>query len=89
MKPKNIQEKIKRYAEIGGKMWEADIPFCGGCPEYILGRHCGYEGNGCRFPEHRIKKPKTFISAYYSAQKKYKFTDEEIRKIEIETYEKP
>lgn len=49
--------KGKYYAEIEGKMWQVDYPFCGGCPELVVGYGCGYEGNGCKYPDKRIKRP--------------------------------
>ena len=55
---------MKRYAEINGKLWEANLPFCCGCPEFIACNGCGYEGNGCRFPKERIKRPISFQMAY-------------------------
>ena len=56
--------EIKKWAEIDGRYWECNLPFCCGCPEFITGNGCGYEGNGCRFPLHRIKRPISFQSAY-------------------------
>lgn len=52
------------HAEINGKLWEADLPFCCGCPEFITFTGCGYKGNGCRYPEYRIKRPISFKAAY-------------------------
>lgn len=76
-------KKAKEFAEINGEMWEAELPFCGGCPEYVLGLRCGYEGNGCRFPDRRMEKPRTFQTAYWALTKKFKITDEEVRKLEL------
>ena len=63
--------KVKRYAEIDGKNWEVRIHLCAGCPEFIIGGHCGYEGNGCRFPEKRMERPINMylaFSAYAESQ---------------------
>jgi hypothetical protein len=57
--------KEKLHAEINGKYWEAAIPFCCGCPEYVINGFCGYEGNGCRYPEQRIKNPISFRNAFF------------------------
>lgn len=56
--------KPKVYAEINGKMWEVNLLWCCGCPEFIIGTGCGYEGNGCRFPDRRIGRPISFQAAY-------------------------
>ena len=54
----------KRYVEIDGKYWEVNLPWCCGCPEFIIRAGCGYEGNGCRFPESRKNRPISFQAAY-------------------------
>ena len=57
----------KQHAEINGKIWEACYPLCAGCPELTLGSEwfCGYEGNGCRFPDRRIEKPASIYRAFW------------------------
>lgn len=54
----------KKYADINGRMWQATYPLCAGCPDYVINGYCGYEGNGCRFPKERIKKPINLASAF-------------------------
>ena len=54
----------KRYAEIDGKSWQAVYPFCAGCPELAISGECLYEGNGCRYPEERIKMPRNLYLAF-------------------------
>ena len=61
---------IKQFAEINGKLWESSLTFCGGCPEYIVFNGCGYEGNGCRYPESRINRPVSFSAAYFEITKR-------------------
>ena len=57
--------KEKRFADINGNLWEAAYPFCEGCDELIFGGTCGFEGNGCKYPESRIKKPINFQHAFH------------------------
>ena len=56
--------KPKRYVDISGKNWEVNLPWCCGCPEFITMAGCGYEGNGCRYPDQRTKRPISFQAAY-------------------------
>ena len=56
---------IKNFAEIDGKLWEVStFVFCAGCPEGAIGDRCLYEGNGCRFPELRTRRPISFRNAF-------------------------
>ena len=55
---------FKRMAEINGRRWEVNWPWCCGCSEFVVSGGCGYEGNGCRFPEKRTKRPISFSAAY-------------------------
>ena len=62
--------KPKQYAEIQGLMWEANFPWCCGCPEFISRSGCAYEGNGCRYPDERTKRPISFAAAYREITKR-------------------
>lgn len=79
-----MDKEIKKYAEINGGYWEAGLPFCEGCPEFCIPCQCAYEGNGCRFPDKRVQRPRTYQTAYLALQQKTKVSDEEVRKLEIE-----
>ncbi len=82
-----MKKEKKRYVDIGGKYWDVGFPFCSGCPELCIGGICAFDGNGCRYPDKRIRRPRTYKTAFAVLQKKSKLTDEQIRKLEIKTFE--
>jgi len=55
----------KSWADIKGRNWEVGWPLCAGCPEYIISGNCAWEGNGCRYPENRTKRPINFARAFF------------------------
>lgn len=68
----------KRCADIDSNLWEVGYPLCAGCPELVVGGTCAYEGNGCRFPESRIKRPVNMARAFFALCKKLDKSSEEI-----------
>jgi len=80
---------MKRSAEINGQNWIATYPFCEGCDELVLsggGWECGYRGNGCKYPEERIKKPKGLYTAFVVLFKMSGLTLEQVREMELEKF---
>lgn len=55
---------MKTHADINGRMWEAVYPLCAGCDELVITGGCTHEGNGCKYPKERIKKPVTIHRAF-------------------------
>lgn len=78
----------KRYADIAGQMWQVAYPFCAGCDEFMVGGACNHEGNGCKYPDKRIARPRTFQTALYTYVEmkgdNLEKIQEDIRKSEIE-----
>ena len=60
---------MKKTAEIDGYNWQACYPFCAGCEELIMSGGCGFAGNGCKYPEHRILKPVNDCAAFIALSK--------------------
>ncbi len=68
----------KFWADIDGKNWDVRYPFCAGCEELIIGGHCAYKGNGCKYPEERKKRPITLWKAFYKLTQQTGKTLEEV-----------
>ena len=57
---------VKHRANIDGKLWSADFPFCCGCPELTISIGCSYQGNGCAYPESRMENPMSHCDAFFA-----------------------
>ena len=55
---------MKFWAEIDSKQWDVGYPWCAGCEELIFNRGCNWQGNGCKYPEIRTKRPQTLWKAF-------------------------
>jgi hypothetical protein len=61
----------KRYADINGHFWQVGYPFCAGCSELVISGFCAHKGNGCLYPEQRIKRPVNYCAAFYQVCRQY------------------
>jgi len=76
---------MKQFAEINKYNYETNLTFCSGCPELTLfdiGFCCGYEGNGCRFPEQRVKRAKSLKTLCLALIEEFNVDDTKQKEIE-------